>query len=703
MKKEETNPVKPVSIPSVFRKPVKKKTFERKYVKYIEHPHDRKFFISCFDEKDNNCYIRSSITKDEVKKIKDLLKIIKTNRKGAIQFIPLVFACAVTALIFIFFTVFANPLLENALETGLEAVFEAKSDVNNLRINPFRFQISIGGITIANRDKPMTNLFQMGRTEIRLKPEAVLRGKIYIEEIRADTIRFGTARTVSGTLPGKPPRQKPVREKTEAPPLIDLRNFDAMALLNREYEKLNTPRMYDEAINAYNASVVMWQGQVESANARVNELRTVSQPLINLNAANIRDIEAVVNTVQDINNALQTLQAAANDVTAIISGIENDINTARQLETNARNAIAGDINHFRSYIDLGSGAAFAAVEPFLRDVLSDAAEQYIEYGVIALEVLERIKEISQEIPRNEKPQRQQNIVFRGRDVHYPAAAYPAFYLGVLASDFTIDAWNWSFDLRNISSSPDITGRPVTLNLGLGEEGGSLNRRFAFNGSADFRTNPQERFSADVSGSGIPVSLGDQLSMVGINGFSGNSAFSLNLSGQTNGSFSVGSDVKISQARVIEPKGTLAEAIDTAIREVDNINLGIQYSHHVNQRDEFTITTNIAELIVHALRRTAEVYARRALEEIERLLRQKIEEHIYGRLESREEIDALLRMARGDRTVLDQTRNALNAKREEFESRLRATANEAVQQVRDEAARQTEQAIQGLLPGLLPRR
>jgi hypothetical protein len=75
----------------------------------------------------------------------------------------------------------------------------------------------------------------------------------------------------------------------------------------------------------------------------------------------------------------------------------------------------------------------------------------------------------------------------------------------------------------------------------------LNRQAGFNGSADFRANPVERFSASVNGSGFPVSLSGQMNSVGINGFSGESAFNLSLSGQTSGAFSLGSEVIINHA------------------------------------------------------------------------------------------------------------------------------------------------------------
>jgi len=668
-----------------MKKIINKRTFEKKYSRLIEHPQDKKFFISCYEEKDGYYYIKDNLSKEQIKKLKKGFKVIKANRKGPVRFLPLIITSSIIAGLVFFFTVIVNPLLGHALEKGLEAIFEAKSDVKGFRLSLIRFEISMKGVTVANADAPMTNLFQMSRTIIKLKPEAVLRGKIYIEEIRADSIRFGTPRTVSGAIPGLVRREKKVKERIESPPLIDLANFDAMALLNQEFDKLNTPKIYDEAINAYNETFAKWEAQYDSSIARVEELRAAAVPIMNINTNNLRDIQAITSTVQDITTMINSTQNAINEVTNIVNGLEADINMARQLEQNARNALNDDINHLKSYLDLGSGAAFAALEPFIRDVLSDTVEQYIDYGLIALDALDKIQAMSNSIPKSDKPKKEQRVVFKGRDIIFPTVQYPQFYLGIFASDFTLDTWNWSFDLRSVSSNPDLSGRPTTLNLGMKEDGGSLNREVLFAGSADLRTNASERFSAQVDANRFPVSLTDQMSDIGINGFTGESNFNVSLAGHTGGRFNAGASVIINNARLLDPVGTIAEAAAYAVSEADNINLGISFSN-----DSFSITSNLADLLAQAIRRIAEVYARQAIEEIERLLRLRINEYIDGRFGSRDNLDQMIRDTRQNLANINQIQATLNSKREELEQRIRSQANQ-----------QAEQAIQNILPGGLP--
>ena len=693
----------PGKAPGSVKKPIKEDKFQKHFIKAIEHPQDKKFFIECFKKQGDNYVIRDNLSKEDVKKLKVILKWVKKNRKGAVKAVPLLFAGAIVAALIVFFVVFANPLLGRAMEFGLEAAFEGKSDVRGFRLSLIKFSIDIKSVTVANRDAPMTNLFEMGKIAIHMKPEAVLRGKVYIEEIRADNIQFGTERKTSGALPGKPPREKAVKESKddEKPPMIDLANFDAMALLNQEYDKLSTPKLYDEAINTYNETLAKWQGQVDATRTKVEEIKTLSQPLVNLNTNSIRDINTIRSTVQDINSMVTTVQGTVDDATRMVSGLEADVNAARQLEQNARNALTNDINYLKSFVDIGGGAAFAVLEPYIRDMLSDSANQYLNYGLMALDALKKIKGMSESKPKDEKPKKEKKVkqpAFKGRDVPFPVNSYPQFYLGTLASSITQGSWKGAFDLSNVSSDPELTWRQtnkaVSLMLEITEVGGGLQRRVDFNGKADFRANPPEKFNAVATASGFPVDLGDQLSMAGINGFTGNSDFSLSMIGYNDDGISANGDIKITQARLIDPKGTIAEAAATAVSEAKRIDIGIQYTHKVNENDTFKITTNIADLIAQVLKRTAEAYAKKAMDDIEKALREKIDQYIGDRFASKEDVDALLGAARGDKAAVDQIKNSLNNKRSEFEQRI----GDAVM---NEAAQQAQQSARDLLQGNTP--
>ncbi|MDR0586430.1 MAG: hypothetical protein LBG26_04250 [Treponema sp.] len=698
-------------IPGMFRKPYSEKRFNKKILKFIEQPGDKEFLVSVFDLRDGVYTLKAASPLGEeasaeekkardrtVKRLTVLARAIKVNRQGVVKLLPLTaFAVLVTGLV-VFFSFFMDPVLEGLLEKGLENVFEARCDVNKFHLGPLRFRIGIESVIVANRDEPMKNLFETGRLEIRLRPQAVLRGKVYIEELRADSLRFGTSRTVSGALPEYAAKIAARREKPPAPPIVDLSNFDAMGLLNREYDKLASPRAFESAVSAYDEARARWENQYTRANEQVAELRTAVQPILNININNIRSVEEVTKIVSDINTLAGSVENARNEVKTIVDGVQKDIGTAQNLERTAREALQSDIDHLKSYLDLGSGNALKALEPSIREILSDEIEQYIAYGQRALEAFEKIKALQARIPKSEPTPKKQ--VFRGRNVAFPTQAYPVFYLGEMASDFTLGGWNWGFDLLGVSSDPDLTGRPTELKLALAEQG-SYGRTARFDGSADFRTNARQYFSAAVTGDNFPLDLRGDLSAVGIGGFSGNVGFSANLSGGRGGAASGGGGVDIDEPRLIDPEGTIAEVIAEVLTDRNNINLAVRFEHNPGEDDIFSVTANIGELISAALRRAAERYIRQAEAAIERAIREKLSAYLDERWVSREDLDSIFAAVKGDQAAIDRLKSSLEEKKNEAERKIRGAAEEAVKKAEEEAKRQAEEAANKALQNVLP--
>jgi hypothetical protein len=543
----------------------------------------------------------------------------------------------------------------------------------------------------------------------------MLQGKFYIEEARADSLLFDTERKVSGALPDKPGKAKPPKPpKPEGPPLVDLKNFDAMGLLNREFEKLQTPQLYDQAIAVYDQSVAKWKGQAELVKSRSAELQANARPLLAINVNNLdprdpRSVETITNTIKDITAMVETVQTAASDAANLVGGVQEDIDTATRMVDSTKASLAADLAHLKSYLNFESGAAFDALEPSIREILSGTAERYLDYGLRALEVFEKIQAANAAKPESApKPKKEKKAAFKGRNVSYPALKYPKFYLGLLASDFTLAGWNYGFDLKGVSSDPDLyPNTPITLALSF-DETTAQPRKVGFDGSLDLRSNTTGRFNAKVEGTGFPVSLEQEFAQVGVGGFSGTTAFSLGLEGKTNGDVGAAGQVSVSQARLLQPVGTLAEAVDTAVRQAGEVRLGIEYAHPAQGDDRFAMTTNIGDLIKAALEQMVRAYAGRAALELERVLRDRIGSYIDGRFVSQKELDLLLAAAKGDKSAIDGVKSSLEGKKNEFERLLLGAADQAKQEAerlaeeaKQEAQRQAEQAARDALQGKTP--
>ena len=713
-KEKKPKKIKYRKAPRFFKRTITEERLEKKYLKFLQQNEDKEYLRSCYVADGDKLKLRKDFTRKDRRFLKWIKQDVKKNRKWSVKALPLALSGIIIGAIVIFFAIFANPLLQKAMETGLEAIFEARVNADHFRINPLKFEIGMNGLTIADRDHPMKNLIQFSTMRIKLKPEAVLRGKIYIEEIRADSIRFGTDRTVSGTLPEKPPKEEKPREPINFPALVDLKNFDPMALLNQEYDKLQTPKLYDQAREAYETAAARWKGEEESAKARIADLQAKADPLLKINVNDYKTLDTetikkIQTTIADVNALVTTVQAAQDDVNRMVAGVQTDINTASSLEQNARNAFTDDFNHLRSYLDLGSGAAQDLVEPIIKSILTDTAETYLGYGERALEILEKVKALQAKLPKSApKPPEPKEVKYKGRDVVFPTRQYPKFFLGTLATDvLTPSDWHWGFDLRGVSSDPDVSDVPTTLALSLteatasGGTGDSLKRSAAFNGKADFRSNAGELFNAELSGAGFPVDISADLSQAGIGGVSGGASFALNAAGDSSGGFSGGGNISLVQAKLTNPTNTFAQAADEAIRQVKSVDLGIAYEHVVSGQDRFSVTTNFIDILKDALGKIVSQYRKQAEDALEKALRDKIAQYVDGNLVGKEDLDTIFSVVRGDKGAMDELKNTLDKKKTELEDKVKQQAQQAVDDLKQQAQQQGQQAVQDILQGQVP--
>jgi len=663
------------TIPPLFRKSIAENEFEKKFLHYIELPKDKELLRSSFILQDGFYRLNDGLDAMALRKLRVLAKAIKSNR-GFVKIGPLVLSTVFAACLVVFGLIFMNPLLEGAIESGLSAAFEARVEVTGLRFDPFRMRIGMAAIKVADRDKPMTNLFETGSAELRLNPSAILRGKVYIEEASVASVLFGTARAFSGALPGYQQKIKPMKaSKPAGAPLVDLKNFSAQSLLEREKAKLKSNQAYDDAAAAYTEAATRWSAQRESARKSVADLKATSAAVLSINAKGLESVQAVSTALQDVRAAISSVKAVGQQTGDVVKGIQTDVDKAASLEKLARSAAADDLKRLKSYIDPRSGAAMEAIEPSLREILSDSAERYLDYGARALEIAAKLKKGGTKDRPAPRP-----VSTRGRDIRYPASEYPAFWLGLFGADFSVDGARWQITLKELSSDPNLVPEPVTLAVSVS----TATHEVVFHGVADLRDAARDLFVIDLTGKGLPVDLGSSLKDVGVGGFTGTAACSLHGSGNASGSVSAKSDIHIADGRLFEPSGTIAQAIAQATESVGSIDVGVAYEQVGSGSPRFAITTNLDSLVGAALAATADRYARKAEAELDAAFRNYTGTELEGKLGAKDGAKdgatTLLSAAKGDKTAVDSLGASLDAKKVELENRASALAKDAAADV-----------------------
>lgn len=692
-----------LKLPGIFKKPIPEKDFEKRFLRFIELNSDQEFLRSQTELKEGQYFFKTPTTASEAKRLKILSRAITSNR-GLVKRGPLILVLTFFAALGVFYLFFLNPLLQSSLERGLESLFGARSEVSSFNVDLFRLRIRIGDITVADRNAPMTNLFQIHRLELRLNPAAAFRGRLYIQEGRADAILFGTPRGSSGLLPGSPATSPgPSKPKNSAPPLVNWENFSAQDLLDREKDTLKSKKAYEDAAKAYADAVEKWKLRITDTEKRVTEAQHSAQSVFALDVKSLNTPSAISEALGIVRTLSSQAQGLTQELDTLNRDFTGDLKTATDLEKAARSSVDEDWIRLKSYVDPKSGAAMEALEPSIREILSDSAQRYVAYGQKALDLILKLKQ------KDGKSKTKAVPGPRGRDVVFPSTQYPLFTLALLHSDFTVGSptsgTRWNVELRDLSSDSDLIGEPTSLKLSVaGSSGAAVSKAgadvatasgagadvataagagragWAVDSSAvaDFRSNAKDRFSFHVSGRDLPFDGGSSFSALGIGGFSGTMTARVDGTGSINGSLAGEGTIRITQAQLRQPSTTLAQAVAEAVATVPSIDVALQFAQDQGQEPRISLQTNLNDMVQRIVQKAMDKYAKTTQAELETAFKNYVGAELESQLVSKEDANNLLGTLQGDRASSEKLTKSLDAKKAELENRGKALGRDTVQ-------------------------
>jgi hypothetical protein len=310
-------------------------------------------------------------------------------------------------------------------------------------------------------------------------------------------------------------------------------------------------------------------------------------------------------------------------------------------------------------------------------MLTDKTQRYIYYGQRGLEVVNKLKASTAESSAEKK---KLASATRGRDVIFPSAALPRFRLGLLASNFKAGDQDWNIELREVTSEPDLVPNPTTLLIAM--KRGSVQAKADV--VADLRSSSAEAFAVNVTGSRLPIDLGNSLSGIGLGGFTGRADAALEMHGEKKGGVTADAEIDVRDSAASEAKGKLGQAIAEALASVDAVELTVGYTKPKGEDADFSLDTNLDKIIAKVVRDLAERYAKQAADKLEKAVRDYVAKELEGKFVSKEQLDLLLAAAKGDDAAAASLRKAVDDKRAELEGRAKAITDEATAKVKAEA-------------------
>ncbi len=501
--------------------------FEKRILKRIHVQGEKTFAQGLYSpdpEAPDRLIFTAELDKKGLKHLKKLAKEIRKNR-GFVSWGKLAVLVVLVAGYLVFNLVFKNWIMTNFLEDSLQGVFAAKVDVGGLDFDPLGGKITLVSLEVADRDHPMRNLFQLGKTGFSVDLWQAVNGRLLVNFLEFQDIRFGSERKTSGALPGQkaPASSGPASPAPAAGPgtsaqapapkkqdsgLVNLDKVDAAGLVSAQLDQLESVKLARQIEQDLRGLTDQAKAQGSGVQAKVKDLAAASGTRILKNLTSVRtkdDLNAALAKSADFRTEIAAAQKAADSYG---QGLQTQVRTYEGRLKDLEAAVRRDQALLAKTLGQPQGAGAQLAQEAFDQALGPQARDLMALAAKVPTVLAALHQ------GEEKPAK---VRRQGRTVVFPTAAHPQVEIRKIVGSVAVGGGIVvAIQAHEISSDQEITG-PTTLALDFGDP----KTVFHLDGTADLRTSSTARLVFDASLSGASLSLGHEVSPLGLKSLSAN--------------------------------------------------------------------------------------------------------------------------------------------------------------------------------------
>lgn len=491
VKKEKKKSV--IKIPRLFKKSLTEKKLNKKILKRIYIADDKKFVSSLYKQTSLNKkgVALYSIPKDmmiekkEQQRLKALAKEIK-SQKGRIKFVPLFATIGAIFAVLLVVSIFKNRIVRKIIVNTCESIFEAKCDIDYVNLKIFDASFYLKRLQIANKNEPMKNLFECEKIVFNFDLTALIKGRFVTEEISITGMQTNTPRTYSGDISAKIAAKKAKPDsafvkmvKARSNAALDsmkasfqgvFDKYNPINIIDECYQNMQTPAVAKQTEQKAKELITKYQAKPKEIETQINEIQKTANELasIDYNALK-KDPRKIPATVKQIQKAKEDVDKVQKELTNIINDSKKDLNDAKLLAKNIQSSIDKDKNLLSSKINSLTSLNISDGKRFISSTLEGAGYQllgkYYPYAIQGVNYLLTLKNKPKEPKKEDKINLLIDNRSKGRNVYYRKNP-PKFWI----KKFSVEGFNFTFNMRDISSDMDRTGKPAfgEFKIGINE-------------------------------------------------------------------------------------------------------------------------------------------------------------------------------------------------------------------------------------------
>ena len=718
-----------IKLPRIFKKTFTENQLQRKILKKIYIADDRKFVRELYKEAGENkkgkklyaIPTETLVEKKEQNRLKTIATDIK-SQKGRIRVVPLIAAVTTIAIICFLFITFKNRLIKNAIVNVCESVFEAKCDIDSVDFRLFDASFKLHHLQIANKKQPMKNLFECDRIALDFDLTSLLRARFITDEIAVSGMKTNTDRTYSGDISAKlaaKKKQKAEKEESELIKIVKERSnatldymkssfqgvfdqYNPVNIIENCYKNLKTPDAAKTATDETNLLIEEYKNKPQEIQ---DKLKVIQEAYDKVKSININELKKNPAKIPDVIKTIESLKTDAEtlkkETEAIVNNIKQDFNKTQTMAKNLQNAITDDKNMISAQVNKITSLSISDGQRFITTTLEGASYQllgqYYPYVVQGVAYLNEIKARNAKKEPTTDDKIKSSIAKRakGVDVYYKALP-PKVWIKKL----TVDGFNFSFNMKDVSSDMDYVGRPASgvFKIGINniDHTGTV--------VVDTRTNTTAPlvlidYNCDKLPLNIEKTMFGAQDIPGVPSIKTSSNFDVALEIFENEGFKLtGTGIftnMVLTAQAFEPEWVSTIYLNT-LKNINEMKFKASCGYTNTNKLDLGFSTDIDKQFMNAFTKELKAQLYTLKTKAEQELSKKIEEWTGGAITNmgtfEDMYDKLMNMDKTIENLSKQIENKINEIKTETENKI----NENVENAKKEAQKAAADYVQGLL-------
>lgn len=726
--------MKKIKIHPVFRKRYGEKAFAKKIRGRLFIDADRSWVESLFgtesDPKKGTLRVFRAdkvTTKKDAKRLARIGKEIK-KQGPRVKIVNLLAALGCVVGLAAAVAAFRNPLARLAVTRSLEGAFGARCDLATIDLDIAGARFSLSGLSVANRDEPMRNLFEVGELDLDFSLLELSRGKLVAENIKATGIRWGTARKTSGALP--PRRAKAFEEKRKNakpnPALAAVMaevdrvksevsvgsgigavkdQLDPMKMIEREKDALKSPALAEKISKTVPDLTEKWQGKTSEAKTAVSAALASSKRVRELKPASIKTLPEAQKAIQDIQAALADTKKALDLAESTSKGLSSDAATVADLKKKADEAWKADSARLKELVSSAKGFSFETGKDIVSGIIKTFATNalgsyypYLDKGLSALRALRAGSGPGSKAAKEASLASRAKATSRipGRTLTFGKASAPSLWLKRIELEAADKAAGISGSaiVSNVTNDADRVGKPIGAKLNASH--GKFSE--AVDGAIDLRSKAERLVDARFSVSGLSVDVAPSDS--GVPGMRGALRARGTVAVAANEDATIGAGLSLTGARLsskpFEPKA-VSNAYAKALAGIDALDATVTARVPRSGELDVSVSTDADAQVARAVKAEASRYLNGIQSDATKKADAYLADVRSGYLKDLDRFGVVSSDSAKALSDIRSNQKALDAKKAEMEKRAKELAGAQIEKAGGDAAKKATKDIKKLLP------